>query len=284
VDDYPYIDTDSIWNALYEGANRFQRSLTEVAMLLRDAGLDPVAVSSPRVKELGETAWASDDRVTQLHRSIAVSVICASSTTKDEREATLISGLTVVGGYGWAPVPGTEVNLRVCVTKLVVSSPHSGKNVVPISRHRRVDIGPAERDEQIEIPYERLIGFEFKGGVTRTGGGFFGGGFGLAGAVEGILAARVLNDLTAKTKVNSLVRISASDGELYVHHGAVPPEELRSLFAPAVNAVEARGAVRASSASDLTALLAKLADLHGSGALTDDEFQQAKAALLRDHS
>jgi hypothetical protein len=176
--------------------------------------------------------------------------------------------LTVVGGYGWSPSAGTRVTVGLGSDRLIIAS-------VPLT-------------EPITIKYKNLLSFEFLGGAVTTGGGFFGGGFGVKGAVEGMVVASVLNALTTKTKVNSLVRISGRDGETVLHVANQMPATLRSWFAPAVNAVSAanspttrhdQGMIRPEQ-DDVVAKLERLAALHDAGHLTDDEFGAAKAALL----
>jgi hypothetical protein len=96
------------------------------------------------------------------------------------------------------------------------------------------------RPPLLEIPYERITAFDFQGGARTRGGGCIGGGFGFAGAAQGILAVSLLNSLTTRTEGDSVVRISAIDGEIYLHHGGILPDMLRTAFGPAVNAVLAR--------------------------------------------
>jgi hypothetical protein len=131
----------------------------------------------------------------------------------------------------------------------------------------------------IELPYTHIREFDFQGGVTNRGGGFIGGGFGVVGAASGMIVASVLNSLTAKTKVNSLVRISASDGELYLHRGGVLPDLLRTIFARAVNAVSSQGGTE-PRALDPVERLEKIGHLREAGTLTQAEFDAAKAKIL----
>jgi hypothetical protein len=181
------------------------------------------------------------------------------------RGDVLISGLTVVGGYGWSPSPGTSVAVGVCRDRLTVAS---------------VPFRPPLR----EIPYERITAFDFQGGARTRGGGFIGGGFGFEGAAKGILAATVLNTLTMRTEVNSVVRISAIDGEIYLHHGGILPEMLRTAFGPAVNAVSARSSRPNTDARPMDPVdrLDKLAKLREAGTLTQEEFDAAKAKIIRE--
>jgi hypothetical protein len=48
-------------------------------------------------------------------------------------------------------------------------------------------------------------------GAWRKGGGVIGGGFGVAGAAEGMLVATALNALTTRTGVTPVVRLGAGE-------------------------------------------------------------------------
>jgi hypothetical protein len=63
----------------------------------------------------------------------------------------------------------------------------------------------------LRIPYSAIDDLEFSGpGKVTTGGGFIGGGFGLSGAAKGMIAASVLNALTTKTKIHTMIRCECS--------------------------------------------------------------------------
>src|SRR3954452_22683911 len=103
-----------------------------------------------------------------------------------------------------------------------------------------------KRAETSGLPYNDVIAIEIGGaGETRTGGGFFGGGFGVQGAAEGMLAATALNMLTSRTKVDTVISIRAQNAELFFHNNRVPPEELRMQMSPVFTRL--RGRTQASS-------------------------------------
>jgi hypothetical protein len=178
----------------------------------------------------------------------------------------ILWGFTVIGGYGWSLPANTRVTVALAEDQMTLAS-------IPL------DLAGG-----VVAPYDYLLDFEFSGGATSRGGGFLGGGFGLQGAVEGMIVASVLNSLTSKTTINSIVRISGSDGETFLHHGVSLPDELRRLFGPAVNAVKHRSADRGRQgepeSNDLVGQLERLARLREAGALTEAEFQSAKTRLL----
>src|SRR5688572_19715559 len=63
--------------------------------------------------------------------------------------------------------------------------------------------------------------------LSSSGGGFVGGGFGLEGAAQGMLAAGVLNAMTTRTKLITLFSLHAINGEAFFAHDSLTPHELR---------------------------------------------------------
>ena len=69
-------------------------------------------------------------------------------------------------------------------------------------------------------------------GTVVKGGGFVGGGFGVAGALEGIGLAAVLNALTTSKTIHSFVTLVTNVGELHLHYAGLEPGALRMVLAP----------------------------------------------------
>lgn len=60
-------------------------------------------------------------------------------------------------------------------------------------------------DALVQIPYRDVEVVDIGGpGLVKSGGGFVGGGFGVAGAVEGMAIAAVLNALTTQTRIKTV--------------------------------------------------------------------------------
>jgi hypothetical protein len=124
-------------------------------------------------------------------------------------------------------------------------------------------------------------------GLVKSGGGFMGGGFGLAGAVEGAAIAGVLNALTTRTAIKTILQIQAADGELFFLHTKMVPQDLRIHLSRAIVAIRGAKAsaatmedrVQVGSASPLDEL-ERLARLLEDGLLTREEFDQLKARLF----
>jgi hypothetical protein len=116
---------------------------------------------------------------------------------------------TALGGFGWPLAPGLPYELDFDERGVSIYEPAG-------------DAVTAHAD------YGELLAFELGGpGVQTTGGGFFGGGFGVEGAAEGMLAAGVLNALTTKSKVVTTFSLHTVDCEAFFLHNELAPYELR---------------------------------------------------------
>jgi len=83
------------------------------------------------------------------------------------------------------------------------------------------------------ITYFELASIEVSGpGLSTTGGGFIGGGFGVTGAIEGMAIAAILNGLTTKSKIHTFVSLITNIGELHLHYHGMEPGALRIALAP----------------------------------------------------
>jgi putative oligomerization/nucleic acid binding protein len=146
------------------------------------------------------------------------------------------------------------------------------------------------RDVLTELLYGQVEDVEIGGpGLIKTGGGFVGGGFGVTGAVEGMGIVAVLNALTTRTSIKTVMRIQGTGCELFLLHPGLTPEKLRIEMSRQLAAIrsaraakESRGIkrdVRTASASPVDELT-KLADLLERGLLTREEFDLMKAKFL----
>jgi len=133
------------------------------------------------------------------------------------------------------------------------------------------------------VPYADITALQIRGSTTHSNAGVFGGGFGVAGAAEGMLAASVINSLTSKTTTYSLVRIAARAAEyVFVSH-VVDSGSLDMMLTPVqfrIRQAQAAASSPPAAASSVADELAKLAQLRDAGVLSDAEFSAAKARLL----
>jgi hypothetical protein len=135
------------------------------------------------------------------------------------------------------------------------------------------------------IPFRRLTDFRIWGpGAVTSGGGFYGGGFGLEAAAVGILAATALNAMTTQTTVTTYLTIRCAQQELtFLYAGATPHAlqlGLAHVFGALRQAVQAETPDRDPSAADPVDRLSKLGQLHAQGLRTDEEFHAAKQKIL----
>ena len=136
-----------------------------------------------------------------------------------------------------------------------------------------------------EVAYGEIEDIEIGGpGLVKTGGGFAGGGFGTAGALEGMAVAAVLNALTTRTTITTVLRIQARKRELFLLWTESTPAQLRiGLSRPLGEIRAARAAADQSPARPASpvAELSKAAELLQAGLLTREEFDELKAKLLQ---
>jgi hypothetical protein len=80
----------------------------------------------------------------------------------------------------------------------------------------------------VELAREQLLDIDISGpGAVTTGGGFgfFFDDFG--SFANGLLTTTVLNWLTTKTSVHTILRLETDEGELFFHYGGQEPAALR---------------------------------------------------------
>jgi hypothetical protein len=101
----------------------------------------------------------------------------------------------------------------------------------------------------VDVPYSDVEAVDLGGpGLVKSGGGFVGGGFGVVGAVEGMAIAAVLNALTTQVKLKTVLRIQASECELFMLNSVAEPDALRIELSRPLGAIRAAQAAKASSA------------------------------------
>jgi hypothetical protein len=211
---------------------------------------------STDVPLIGKWATASAaDRYAELNRrGMAV----------DATDVAVLGGFTVVGGNGLGITPSSVCSILT----------------VPDGVHIVVEIG--ERAEAV-IRYEDMVALEVAGGEVTTGPAFVAGGFGLHGAIEGLVVASVLNAVSERTTINTGMHIGSTKGEVLLFHGELTSQAIRRALSPLWTRYEAKRAAKSTPAAthdDAVRLLARLAELRDAGVLSDEEFSAKKAELL----
>jgi Short C-terminal domain len=223
---------------------------------------NPAAI--PKVLETLRVREADDARLNPASREV---------TELDARSLASLRDMAYLGGYvpGSAIFAGQRYDVRFLQDRLVVTA----------CRRAKVLAG---------VPYAEIEDVEIGGsGLVKTGGGFTGGGFGARGAIEGMAIAAVLNGLTTRTSITTVVRIQGTGCELFLLHTRVTPEQLR------IELSRPLGAIRSTRAPDVAGViqpqapamppspveeLAKLAEMLEKGLLTREEFDLMKAKVL----
>jgi len=192
----------------------------------------------------------------------------------DARSLACLRQVALLGGYApeAAIVIGEFYDARFLEDRLAVFPAHSW-------------------EARAEVPYSEVEDIEIGGpGLVKSGGGFIGGGFGAVGALEGMAVASVLNALTTRTSITTIVRVQGTSCELFLLHKQSTPERLRIEMSRALGAIRAARAAAAQGAkaddpspqrASPVAELTKLADMLQAGLLTREEFDQLKARLLQ---
>jgi hypothetical protein len=264
-------------------------------MIIRRSGLGSFKVveSFPLTEDGWASAWQSLTRQNPAAIPQVLAALAARETAMARRralEALTPSGsqdadepaarplvtmhdVVLLGGY----VPGVEL--------------YTGKRYhVPFFEDRLLLILGLTARTQAEVPYTEVEDVEIGGpGIVKTGGGFVGGGFGATGAIEGMAIASILNGLTSRTSVKTVVRIQGTGCEFFLLHTRVTPEQLRiELSRPLAVIRSARASHTAEGTQDQAPVrsaspveeLTRLAELLEKGLLTRDEFDVMKAKLM----
>lgn len=133
------------------------------------------------------------------------------------------------------------------------------------------------------VPYADIHALQISGSTTHSNAGVFGGGFGVAGAAEGMLAASVINSLTSQTTTYSLVRLAAKAAEYVFVSQRIDSGSLNMMLTPVqfrIRQAQASASSPPTAAASVADELAKLAQLRDAGVLSEAEFTAAKARLL----
>ena len=135
------------------------------------------------------------------------------------------------------------------------------------------------------IPYAELRAVEVGAPGRSKSPTFFGGGFGVVGAAEGMLAAQALQVLTSRRRSVTVIRVVADRAELIARMDASPPQ-VRTWLAPVLRRLKTTGSPPASPRPhgrevDIPDAIRQLAALRDDGLLTEAEFEAKKQDLLR---
>jgi hypothetical protein len=138
------------------------------------------------------------------------------------------------------------------------------------------------------IPYAEVRALEIGGpGLVQRGGGVVGGGFGLVGVAEGLLIAKLMNSLTTRTVIVTIVRVVADRAEAAMLCTTNPPDQLRTALAPILRRIEDAHRLPPAPPSldapqhDIGAAIRQLAALRDEGLVSAEQFEAKRDELLK---
>jgi hypothetical protein len=185
------------------------------------------------------------------------------------RTASFASGFVFVGGYGLEIPAGSHCGLFWTDDRATVWPTRRGFHParIPLSQIQNVEIGGP--------------------GAVTTGGSLMGGGLGPIGAAEGMLAASLINSLTTKTKIHTMLSIRSTEFEGFFFTDRFTPDRLRIAMSGVIGRVSSQAQTASStpvadSAADPVVRLRELAQLRDDGLMTPEEFEAARKRLVRE--
>lgn len=197
----------------------------------------------------------------------------ASSRSDSEPVIVHVGPCVLVGGYGYGNLtPGRELNLDFTEAGLRASDNATYRIL-------------------LRSAYVDAIAMEFSGpGRVTRDAGIIGGGFGLKGAAEGLIVASVLNRLTRRSQIQSMIRWEARDMELFLFTSVLTPADLRvklSSVRAKVNRETRTEAISVALESegppdDKLSKIERLASLYRDGLISEDEFSALKRDVFND--
>jgi len=178
-------------------------------------------------------------------------------------------GLCVLlGGYGYGNLtPGVNLAVDFTTTGLRARS-------------------TTTYDPLLQLPYADALAMDFSGpGRVEKGGRFIGGGFGFKGAVEGMIVASVLNALTRKSEIQSVIRWEARDLEVFLFTSTATPTDLRVKLSPVLARIARRPRApepppAIGPSEDRLSKIERLGSLYKDGLLSEEEFSTLKREVL----
>jgi hypothetical protein len=95
-----------------------------------------------------------------------------------------------------------------------------------------------------------------------------------------MIVASILNALTSRSEIQSIIRYEARDLEAFFFHSKTTPDKLRIQLSEVVGRMPRSRDPQQSSARDPIADLERLSQLHAQGILSDEELSVLKAKFI----
>jgi hypothetical protein len=184
--------------------------------------------------------------------------------TLDSVSNVLIEDALLLGGFGYALVQKSACHLDFGEAEVTVAG------------------WGASGPKNFSIPYVELTSLSIGGaGKVQEGGGFAGGGFGLEGFAIGATVAGLLNAMTTRHRIETVIGLQSRQGELVFLCTTIEPASLQLSLSRVRALVRQASNTAQASEPGVAAELSKLADLVERGFLDRDEFDRAKERLLK---
>jgi hypothetical protein len=162
--------------------------------------------------------------------------------------------------------------------------------------HDRLEIYELRGSQMVaDALYANVSALEVGGpGEQTSGGGFMGGGFGVAGFAVGLAASGVLNKLTSRKSIQTLIRVETQVeavgssewvfltgvADTGVVGSTLRPITLRLSELDRAKEAQSSAAPTSQSAPDKVTRLKELSELRDIGAIDEDEFSRLKNEIM----
>ena len=174
-----------------------------------------------------------------------------------QRTSVHVLRVTVVGGTGW------EIDIK--------------RRFVLTADEKNIYLSDDKFQEKV-IPLTKLVNVEISGpGTVTSGGGFGGGGFGLGGFIVGAVAAGALNALTTRTNTETVVFLQLTDSEIILLNTEVDLDAMRIHLSYLFQSSQRN---KNLNSPNIAKQLEQLSELRKQGALTEEEYTNAKAKVI----
>lgn len=174
-----------------------------------------------------------------------------------QRTSVHVLRVTVVGGTGWE----NDIERRFVLT----------------ADEKNIYLSDDKLQEKV-IPLTKLVNVEISGpGTVTSGGGFGGGGFGLGGFIVGAVAAGALNALTTRTNTETVVFLQFTDSEIILLNTEVNLDAMRIHLSYLFQSIQRN---KNLNSPNIAKQLEQLSELRKQGALTEEEYTNAKAKVI----
>jgi len=205
------------------------------------------------------------------------------------------------GDFDFEPIDGIGIRGVICLQVASTASGMDGQLEVEgeysiAFLHDRLEIYELRGSQMVaDALYANVSALAVGGpGEQTSGGGFMGGGFGVAGFAVGLAASGVLNKLTSRKSIQTLIRVETQVeavgssewvfltgvADTGVVGSTLRPITLRLSELDRAKEAQSSAAPTSQSAPDKVTRLKELSELRDIGAIDEDEFSRLKNEIM----